>query len=447
MQSRSAIEASENFELELRFVQSDDSPLWVNLQASLQHDDELWITFSDITKRKLTEEELRKAKTAAESANRAKSEFLANMSHEIRTPMNGILGMAQLLEMTDLTDEQLNYIDTLKVSGRNLTSIINDILDLAKIEAGFIKIEKATMSFRHCVSDTIKIQEASVRKKGLVLKTDIDKDIPHGLLGDQLRIKQIILNLLGNAIKFTTQGSIMLSARLLERHETFVLVQIEVSDTGAGITPEALERIFEPFEQGDSSTNRKYGGTGLGLNICRRLAEFMGGSISVKSTPDVGSCFTVILPISLGTGVTIKEIPQKVTVSCDGPPLRILYVEDDKANIDVCASLLQMLGHEVTTAENGKECLAALEKGCFDIVLMDIQMPVMNGEEALLEIRQREVVSSSHQRVIALTAYSLQGDRERLLSAGFDDYVSKPIEFKELMSAMKRVMDMTCSVS
>jgi CheY-like chemotaxis protein len=288
------------------------------------------------------------------------------------------------------------------------------------------------------------MQEIAARTKGLVLKTDIDLDIPHGLLGDQLRIKQILLNLLGNAIKFTSQGSIMLSARLLERHDTCVLVRIEVSDTGVGITSEALDRIFSPFEQEDGSTTRKYGGTGLGLSICRRLTELMGGSISVKSTPGVGSCFTVTLPFSLGTGIsTIQELPQKEIVSWGGPPLRILYVEDDKTNIYFGTSLLKKLGHDVTTAENGKKCMAALEQGSFDIVLLDIQMPVMNGEEALLEIRRKEQGTSFHQPVIALTAYSMRGENKRFLEEGFDGYVSKPLVIKELIVEMKRVMDMT----
>jgi PAS domain S-box-containing protein len=434
------------YELDVRALNNGEI-IWVTTRSEAIRDDSGRIvalrgTVQDITERKQIEGQLHKAKIAAESANRAKSEFLANMSHELRTPLNGVLGNAQLLEMTDLTDEQLEFLDDLTGSCNNLLSIINDILDLSRIEAGGIELEFAELSVYSCINDIFKMQKVVAFKKGLILKADIDVDVPHGLLGDKLRIKQILLNLLGNAIKFTSQGSITLSAHILEKHESFVLIQIAVQDTGIGITAEALDKIFNPFIQEDGSITRRYGGTGLGLSICRRLTELMGGSIAVESSPGTGSCFTVTLPLAIATeSATIQEPPQP-SINRDLPPLRILLVEDDPPNLEVGTSLLRMLGHDVMTVENGKACLAALEKDNFDLVLMDIQLPIMNGEEALLEIRRRELQTSAHQRIIAVSAHSMRGDRERFLAKGFDGYVSKPVDFKELVSDMKRVMNL-----
>jgi CheY-like chemotaxis protein len=383
---------------------------------------------------------LQKAKSAAESANTAKSQFLANMSHEIRTPMNGLLGMAQLLELTELTEEQREYTESLHQCGKNLMSLMNDILDLSKIEAGKIDVIMADFSLQHCIRDIGQMAKTAAIQKGLALDLNLSSDIPYLLVGDQLRLKQILLNLLGNAIKFTAEGEVTVSTRLLEQHDNFVIVQIAVRDSGIGISPEFLDTIFTPFTQEDGSISRKFGGTGLGLTISRCLAELMGGTISVESRQGVGSCFTVTLPFSVGSEISTIRTTAAIPIGWEGPPLRILFAEDDEINIKFGISLLNKMGHDVSVARNGTECLTALEQGRFDLVLMDIQMPVMNGEEALREIRAKEQRTMDHQLVIAMTAFSMRGDMERFLGEGFDGYLSKPLITTQLVAEMKRVL-------
>ena len=394
------------------------------------------------------QESLIKAKEEAEQSNRAKSDFLACMSHEIRTPMNGILATNQLLEATELTPEQQEYVQTIGMSGETLLTIINDILDFTKYETHRLELEEKPLKTAAIIKDVYLLLQANANKNNNTLSSSIAPEVPTYIYGDLTRLRQILLNLVGNAVKFTENGTITTTVSIVARENDLYTLQWSIADTGVGIAEDKQEKIFAPFNQADSSTTRKYGGTGLGLAICRQLVQLMGGEIRLQSKEGEGSTFSFTIRAR-------KAAAPETPAAPSGPPgpltdheqsrsLKILLVEDNPTNIIIARAVLTKLGHSVDVAENGRKAVAAVREKEYDLVFMDMQLPEMDGLEATRAIRalagQDGEDSARFARIpiIAMTANVLEENEISCREAGMNDFTTKPIDFKKLQAVIKK---------
>lgn len=406
----------------------------------------------DISEHKSMMEELNKSKEEAEAANKAKSQFLANMSHEIRTPLNGMVGMIDLTLMSDLNNEQRDNLETAKSCVDSLLKLINEILDFSKIEAGKLELVNSSFRLEDLLEQTVKPYKIKAKEHNVMVDYSISSDLPEYIIGDQLRIKQVLNNLLSNALKFTEAGSINLKVDINTiDNDEFIL--FEVSDTGVGIADEDMEKLFKSFSQVDNSYTRKYNGTGLGLAISKRLIEKMGGSIWIKSEKGIGSTFSFTIKLERGIVQSVNQF-KGISNYKASKELDILVVDDDKINQTVIEGMLRGFGHRVKIANNGFEAINCVSEKNFDLVLMDIQMPEMDGVTATKYIREselkknnyiskEELTSEEHNfrlPIVALTAHALQGDKEKFLAFGMDAYISKPVIISELFNTIEQII-------
>ncbi|HEX9329622.1 MAG TPA: PAS-domain containing protein, partial [Reyranella sp.] len=429
------------------FALGDDR--WTRLTTSRTGSGGIVSLFSDVSELRQRQRELRRAAQAAEAAreeaeaaNQAKSTFLATMSHEIRTPMNGVVGTAELLEREKLSERQKRLVGMVRTSASALLRIIDDVLDFSKIEAGRMELEEAPFSLRTVVEGTTDTLSVQAERKGLVLQAVVDPGTPDLLTGDATRVRQILFNLIGNATKFTEIGKITVRARSLAVDAESVTLALSVTDTGIGLDETQIARLFQPFSQADSSTTRRYGGTGLGLSIVRRLAELMGGDVTVESAPGRGSIFTATLRVKRTAALEAeaKTPPRDDVATPSG--VRVLAVDDYEINLDVLTGQLEILGVPVETAANGIEALTKWRESPYALVLTDIHMPDMDGFELTRQIRAEEALRNDGRRtpVVALTANALKGEADRCTAAGMDGYLTKPLTLDRLSEALGQWM-------
>ncbi|MEO6002016.1 MAG: ATP-binding protein [Opitutus sp.] len=462
--------------LEYQVRRKDGEIIWISEHARAVTEDDGSVLYyegfiQDITQRKRTEAELRAAKEAAEAANIAKGQFLAVMSHEIRTPMNGVIGMASLLDDTPLTAEQKDFVATIRQSGDALLTIINEILDFSKIESGRLELETEAFILRDCLEGALNLLAPSAAAKGLTLTHRVDSAVPTMVSGDESRLRQVLVNLIGNAVKFTGKGTVTVtvdravteaSVQSLNRQEISpkgsapLRLLFAIQDTGIGIAPEGIGRLFEPFTQVDASTTRRYGGTGLGLAVSKRLVNLMHGDLTVESVLGVGSIFRFsvvvlcptnprlpVVPLGPITGASVGlkssvALAPTIAPAAMTRPHRILLAEDNIVNQKVARRMLEQRGYRVNTVVNGRQVLEAVATLPYEIILLDLQMPEMDGLEAARCLRNRNDDEHTRPWIIAVTANAMPGDRALCLAAGMDDYITKPIKPSELAAALER---------
>jgi PAS domain S-box-containing protein len=444
--------AKENFDTELFFkvamtgqseyretYYSNIAERWCSIAVYSPEKYHFAVVLTDTHDRKVAEMELTRAKEQAVAANKAKSEFLANMSHEIRTPLNGIQGMIDLTLLTDLNAEQIENITTAKKCADSLLTVINDILDFSKMEAGKLSIDKVDFNIKKLIDDTTKAHAVHANDKGLELIYAFSSNIPLYLFGDPNRLQQVLNNLISNSIKFTENGEVTIAVKRTSVTNEYIELKFSVSDTGIGIPQESMDKLFKSFSQVDGSYTRKFGGTGLGLAISKQLVEIMGGKMWLESEIGKGSTFHFSIPFKIGSKPLEKDEPNLIKDIVINA-LNILVVEDDNVNQMVLSRMLKDKGYLVDIVGNGLEALAAYENKRYDLILMDIQMPEMDGIEATKRIREKEGWKK-HTPIVALTAFALQGDRERFLAIGMDEYLPKPVKMEDLLQMIEKVLE------